>query len=237
MLTGTLRSGARVARWWFTDRLGGFSAPPYDSLNLAAHVGDEPTDVRANRAALETELGAGPLSWMGPVHGTDIVFLDAPTSITPDVDALATTTPGTPLVTLGADCVPVLIAVETYVIAAHIGWRGFAADMSASIRTFLMQRGVDVADAKVLLGPAICGSCYAIPDERADAIAQVSRSAVVRLAAGRAGADIRVGLAEQWAAYGASVEHVGPCTFEDRRYFSHRRDGVTGRQAGVIAWV
>lgn len=236
MLTGTLHSGARVARWWFTDRLGGLSSAPYDTLNLAAHVGDEPADVRANRAALETELDCGPLSWMGPVHGTDIVFLETATSITPDVDALATTKPATPLVTLGADCVPVLIAVDAYVIAAHIGWRGFAADMSGALRVVLEQRGVDVAAAQVLLGPAICGSCYAIPDERADAIGQVSSNAVMRLPDGRAGADIRVGLTEQWTGYGATVEQIGPCTYEDRHYFSHRRDGVTGRQAGVITW-
>ena len=236
MLSGDILSGPRRARWWFTDRLGGSSVPPYESRNLAAHVGDEPATVRGNRIALESELAVGPLSWMGPVHGTDIAHLTYATSITPDVDALTTTLPRLPLVTLGADCVPMLIAADAFVIAAHVGWRGFADDMTAAIHTFLKSNGSDPSHATVILGPAICGTCYVIPEERASAIARICESAVRPLDGGRVGADIRLGLRDQWMTAGATVEVVGPCTFEDTRYFSHRRDGVTGRQAGVITW-
>jgi len=99
MWHGTIPVGARTAAWWFTDRSNGVSRAPYAARNLAAHVGDDPNDVRANREALAVELGQGPLSWMGPVHGIDIVEIDAPHAIVPNVDALATTAPGVPLAT------------------------------------------------------------------------------------------------------------------------------------------
>jgi len=236
MLHGTLDANGRTAAWWFTDRAGGVSQAPYATRNLAAHVGDDPNAVRANREELERELGVGVLSWMGPVHGVDIASLDAPRSITPNIDALATSAAGVPLVTLGADCVPVLIAAGDVAIAAHVGWRGLVEGMTAQLLDFLDQRGIRAADAQVLLGPAICGSCYGIPDDRADMVAEACPSASVVAHNGGPGADIRLGLAAEWQAAGASVQHVGGCTAEDPRFFSHRRDGVTGRQAGVIVW-
>lgn len=237
MLSGELTTPARTARWWFTNRDGGSSAPPYDRRNLAAHVGDDVAVVRRNRDALEHEIGLGTLTWMAPVHGVDLEIIDQPVSLVPNVDALATERSSRPLATLAADCVPLLMVADRYAIAAHIGWRGFVAGMTTSIIGLLADLQVDPAGATVLLGPAICGACYGIPDDRADAVAAVSSAAVVRARTGGRGADIRIGLADQWRSVGAHVQLIGPCTFEDRHYFSHRRDGVTGRQAGVIAWM
>lgn len=236
MLSGRLETSSRTARWCFTDRRGGVSVAPYESRNVAAHVGDDPAAVRTNREALESELAFGPLSWMGPVHGVSVEYLDAPAALVPNVDGLITTRSRTPLVTLGADCVPLLFIAGDVVGAAHVGWRGFVDGMTAALVKALWDLGVDPSTAQVLLGPAICGSCYGIPEERADAIHAVSAAAVVHAANGGPGADIRIGLTEQWTAIGAQVTSVGPCTAEDRHSFSHRRDGVTGRQAGVIAW-
>lgn len=237
MLSGQLTTGSRSARWWFTDRRGGNSVEPYESRNLAAHVGDDVATVRANRDGLESELAAGVLSWMGPVHGTSIEVLDAPVALVPNVDALATTAARTPLVTLGADCVPLLLFADDVAIAAHVGWRGFVDGMTATLLRTLTERGIDPHTAQVLLGPSICGACYGIPEERADAVRAVSTAAITTARNGGPGADIRVGLTEQWRSVGASVTAIGPCTFEDEHFFSHRRDGVTGRQAGVIAWM
>lgn len=237
MLHGTLDVDGRTAAWWFTDRAGGVSSAPYAQRNLAAHVGDDPAHVRANRDDLERELNAGPLSWMGPVHGIEIVVLDTPHAITPNIDALATTAPSVPLVTLGADCVPVLVAAGDVVIAAHVGWRGLVDGMTSQLVHLLEQRGIRPGAAQVLLGPSICGACYGIPAERAEAIQAACPSALVTAANGGPGADIRLGLASEWAAVGAQVRHIGPCTAEDPGLFSHRRDGVTGRQAGVIVWM
>lgn len=211
--------------------------PPYKSRNLAAHVGDDVVVVRSNREALEAEIGFGQLSWMGPVHGVDLDVISDARALVPNVDALATTQTARPLVTLGADCVPLVMVAGDFAIAAHVGWRGFVAGMTAGILRLLADNGVDAATAQVVLGPAICGACYGIPEERAAAIRDVSATAVGIARNGGPGADIRVGLAEQWEAVGATVRIEGPCTYEDVRYFSHRRDGVTGRQAGVIVWM
>lgn len=237
MLSGDFVTASRTARWWFTDRDGGESNPPYASRNLAAHVGDDASAVRRNRDVLQTEISLGVLTWMGPVHGVDIEVIDDAIALVPDVDALATSRTARPLVTLAADCVPLLMVAGDLAIAAHIGWRGFADGMTASILALLRHRGVEPTEARIVLGPAICGSCYGIPAERAAAISAVSKRAIVPARDGGPGADIRVGLVEQWEAVGASIEMVGPCTFEDQHFFSHRRDGVTGRQAGVIAWI
>lgn len=236
MLSGQLVAGGRTARWWFTDRNGGVSVEPYASLNLAAHVGDDLDAVRRNRDLLETTINAGPLSWMGPVHGVDITVIDESTALTPNVDALATTRSSVPLVTLGADCVPLLLAAGDIVIAAHIGWRGFVDGMADTICDTVTRLGATIADAQVLLGPAICGRCYGIPDDRARAIERVAPSALVEATAGGVGADIRRGLTAVLAERGVDVQSIGPCTAEDAQYFSHRRDGVTGRQGGVIMW-
>jgi len=237
MLHGTLDLDGRTAAWWFTDRAGGVSPTPYASRNLAAHVGDDPGCVRANRDGLEAELAAGSLSWMGPVHGIDLVVLNTPRSITPNVDALATAATGVPLVTLGADCAPLLVAAGDLVIAAHVGWRGLVEGMTSQLLDLLRARGIDAASAQVLLGPAICGSCYGIPVERAERIGEVCPAALMVARNGGPGADIRVGLATEWRAVGAEAQVIGGCTAEDERLFSHRRDGITGRQAGVIAWM
>lgn len=236
MLTGELVASDRTARWWFTNRAGGASSPPFNSRNLAAHVGDDPATVRNNRAQLESELEFGTLTWMAPVHGVDLEIVTEAIPLVPNVDALATTITRRPLVALGADCVPVLMVAGAFAVAAHVGWRGFVDGMTTSILRLLAAHHVDPSSAQILLGPAICGACYGIPEERADAIRAVSAAAVCRARSGGPGADIRVGLTEQWEAVGARVASVGPCTFEAPEYFSHRRDGVTGRQAGVIAW-
>lgn len=210
---------------------------PYDGNNVAGHVGDDPAHVRANRQRLEYEFAAGPLSWMGPVHGVDLALLTEPVAITPNVDALATRVAATPLVTLGADCVPVLIIAGDLVVAAHVGWRGLVDGMTSRIAEVLQQQGASPASAQVLLGPAICGACYGIPGERAEVIAAACAPALTVARNGHPGADIRVGLEAQWRARGADVQVVGGCTFESSAYFSHRRDGRTGRQAGVVAWL
>ncbi len=237
MLSGTVSVGGRTAKWAFSSRHGGVSEAPYAGNNMAGHVGDDPAHVRANRVGLEQAFAAGPLSWMGPVHGVEVRLLRQPAAITPDVDALATRDAQTPLVTLGADCVPMLVVVEDWVVAAHVGWRGLVDGMTASVAGHLQAQGVRLPSAQVLLGPAICGACYGVSQERAALVAAACEPALSVARNGGPGADIRVGLAAEWRDLGAEVRIVGDCTFESPAYFSHRRDGVTGRQAGVIGWL
>ena len=236
MLQGALTIGGRTAHWWFSSRSGGRSVAPYATRNVAAHVGDDPEAVRANRHSLEAELELGALSWPGPTHGTDVAVLQQPVALTPNVDVLMTAAPRVALATLAADCVPMLIATSQHVVAAHVGWQGLADGITSAIVGALTAAGDSAAGASVVLGPAICGRCYGVPAERATIMRAACPEAVTTAANGDPGIDVRAGLAAQWRALGAAVESVGPCTFEDARFFSHRRDGVTGRHAGVIVW-
>ena len=236
MLHGALTIGGRTARWWFTARDGGVSTAPYASWNVAAHVGDVPAAVRENRRLLEVETGGIPVSWPGPTHGTEIAVLTEPVALTPNVDVLMTEHDRVPLATLAADCVPMLVVTPRVVVAAHVGWRGLADGITAAIVDRLAAAGADVVGAEVLLGPAICGACYGVPAERAQTVAGVCPEAVGVASNGDPGIDVRVGLAAQWRSHGVHVTQVGPCTAESDAYFSHRRDGVTGRQAGVVVW-
>lgn len=236
MLYGTVTIHGRTAKWAFSSRHGGVSPAPYDGYNMAGHVGDDVAHVRENRRRLEQWFHCGPLSWMGPVHGVDVTLLTQASAISPNVDALATRAGRTPLATLGADCVPMLLVAEDLVVAAHVGWRGLVDGMTTQVASLLDREGIASQDAHVLLGPSICGHCYGIADERAALITAACAPAMVTAHNGGPGADIRAGLSSEWTALGARVQLVGGCTYESPEYFSHRRSGVTGRQAGVIAW-
>ncbi|MGY1697284.1 peptidoglycan editing factor PgeF [Geodermatophilus sp. SYSU D00814] len=222
-----------------TDRRGGRSRPPYDAFNLGAHVGDDPVDVAANRERLARELGvAGErLVWMDQVHGTGVAVVDGPVEAPlPATDALVTRTPGLVLCVLVADCVPVLLAdpVAGVVAAVHAGREGVRQGVVPSTLAAMVRLGSRPADTTALLGPAVCGACYEVPRAMQAEVARVAPAAVVRTRRGTPGLDLRAGLDELMTRAGvAQVVHDPRCTVEDRRLFSHRRDGVTGRQAGV----
>jgi polyphenol oxidase len=223
-----------------TDRRGGRSAPPYDSFNLGAHVGDAPADVAANRERLARELGVSGerLVWMTQVHGAGVTVVDGPRDTpVPDTDALVTTTPGLVLCVLVADCVPVLLSdPRTGVVAAvHAGREGVRLRVAQAALAAMARLGARPADVTALLGPAVCGACYEVPPEMQAEVARVAPAAAVRTRKGTTGLDLRAGLAEALGRAGVGqVVHDPRCTVEDRFLYSHRRDGVTGRQAGVV---
>ena len=115
-----------------TTRMGGSSQPPYDSLNLGTHVGDDPAAVQANRqtlqAALQAHAAAARAVFLNQVHGVGVVHLDAATPDGTEADACVTTAPGAVCTIMVADCLPVLFAHRNgrVVAAAHAGWRGLA---------------------------------------------------------------------------------------------------------------
>jgi YfiH family protein len=225
-------AGVVVARWQFSDRHDGVSVAPYESANLATHVGDAPIAVAVNRAHFAQALDVEITTWPGLVHSTDVGVVDSDTSIFPDVDVLVTQRKRHALMTMGADCVPV-IAVEPekrIALSAHVGWRGAADGIVESIADAITFAGGSISRTTFILGPSICGECYTCDIERMDAV-----SAILDDARRERGIDIRAGLFGAFRKLGAHVENVGGCTFEDENYFSHRRDGVTGRQgAGVV---
>lgn len=234
----TNRSGKVVAHWIFSDRSGGLSVAPFDSLNVATHVGDAPLAVAANRGIVAAKLSiqANAITWPGLVHGTDIGVITEPLSLFPNVDILVTSKSKRALATLGADCVP-LLAVDPesgVALAAHIGWRGAADSIHESITTAIVSSGGKLSNTQVILGPAICGDCYTVDEERFDAVTSVLPASGVIREDGTKGIDLRIGLRESLRALGMKVSTVDVCTFESPLHFSHRRDGQTGRQVAIV---
>ncbi len=223
-----------------TSRRGGASAAPYDTFNLGDHVGDDAATVERNRGRLAHALGLdrGALAWMRQVHGDQVTIIgSAPPEAVPVCDALVTATPAVALAVLSADCVPVLLAdAEAAVVgAAHAGREGVRRRVVSRTVEAMETLGAKRERLDVLLGPAICGRCYEVPQELVD---EVESAAPGGLSATRTGApalDLRAALGAELSRLGVAQVASDPrCTAEDPSLFSHRRDGVTGRQAGVV---
>ena len=227
-----LVDGAGVA---FTSREGGVSAPPYDSLNLGDHVGDDPAAVLENRRRVAAAVGARDLVVASQVHGTDVVEVtgDWP-GAPPEADALVTRVPGLALGVLVADCTPVLLAApaEGVVGVAHAGRKGMAAGVVHALVEAMRDLGARALVGRV--GPSICPRCYEVPAalrEQVAADVPVARS-VTR--SGTPSLDVAGGVLEQLAPYCADLRQLPGCTAERPDLFSYRRDGVTGRSAGLV---
>jgi YfiH family protein len=221
-----------------TLRRGGVSEPPYASLNLGDHVEDVAAAVAENRRVLRAaaRLPVEP-AWLAQVHGICVRDLDSPEPIGP-ADAAVTRQPGRVCAILTADCLPVLLAAESgdRVGAAHAGWRGLAAGV---IEATLRSLGTPPRELLAWLGPAIGPRHFEIGDEVRDRLLHgdpAAESAFLRNSRGRFMADIYTLARSRLIRLG--VEKIyggGECTYADRdKYFSHRRDGRTGRQATLI---
>jgi YfiH family protein len=228
-----------------TTRAGGVSTGAFASLNLGDHVGDDPSSVTQNRALLRHALGlpAGP-AWLSQVHGAEAVTLTgAATDHTPrrTADASLTVAPGVVCAVLTADCLPVLFChrAGTHVAAAHAGWRGLAAGVLEATVSALADAGATPASLLAWLGPAIGPAAYEVGAEVRDAFLRADPLA------GDVFRPIRPGhwLLDLYAAARARLARAGVtavtggeyCTLADHeRFYSHRRDGITGRQATLI---
>jgi len=219
-----------------TTRCGGVSHGPWQSFNLGAHVGDERPAVAANRALLRRELPAEPL-WLAQVHGAHCVdaALAAPGV---EADASFSRQRGVVCAVLVADCLPVLFCDEraTVVGIAHAGWRGLAAGV---IEATVAAMGEPGARLMAWLGPAIGPQAFEVGGEVRDAFIardQQAASAFAAVAGGKWLCDI-YGLARQRLnAIGIGrIAGADCCTMRDaERFFSYRRDGVTGRMASLV---
>jgi YfiH family protein len=225
-----------------TTRAGGASRPPYDTFNLGDHVGDDEGNVYANRKRLAAELGLAEdkLAWMEQVHGRTATTVDgSETQAAEATDALVTATPGVALVVLVADCVPILLAdAEAGVVAAvHAGRVGTRVGVVPAAVAAMREAGAEPARIEALLGPAICGDCYEVPAEMAADVEKHVPGSACKTRKGTPGLDLRAGLWRQLADLGVGKIGVDPrCTNEDKTLFSYRRDGTTGRIAG-ITWI
>lgn len=225
---GRVPGGAR-AHVAFSDRNGGTSAPPYDSLNLAARVGDDPHRVDDNRVRVAEAAGFDPerLRLARQVHGAEVLDVSSRDPVVAgEADVITTSEGGLVIGILTADCTPVVVVGARRVSIAHAGWRGLVAGaVEAAVAA------VGDADA-AWVGPSIHACCYEVGPEVVDAFRR--RGLPV------AGADrVDPGRAATFALHRAGVDRVVAsidCTSCDPRYFSYRRDGTTGRQ-GAFVWL
>lgn len=228
----------------FTTRAGGVSAPPYDALDLALHVGDDDGHVRANRARLAAAAGLQPedLVFAEQVHGAGVGVVDGSwrtrDGALAGVDALVTATPGLGLVVLAADCLPVLLAdpAAGVVAAAHAGRRGLTGGVLEATLAAMTELGATTSATTAVLGPAACGRCYEVPAAMAEQVEAAVPGSRSRTAAGTSSVDLTAGAAGVLRAAGLTeVRTAGGCTIEQpERFFSYRRDGRTGRHAGLV---
>jgi len=223
----------------FTSRSGGVSAAPYDTLNLSGAVGDDPDAVVRNRRLLDRgcDRGCHAVTWMAQVHGSAVRQVGAGPVPAAEIDAQFTSVAGVPLGVLVADCAPVLIADAEARIAgaAHAGRAGLAAGVVPELVSAMARAGALASRMHAVIGPMICGACYEVPGQLRDAVAQAAPGSGCVTRSGRPGIDIRAGLEAQLESSGVpSVTSDRRCTAESPELYSYRRDGRTGRFAGVI---
>jgi polyphenol oxidase len=235
-------------------REGGVSQGPFGSFNLSLGVGDEPEAVRSNRQRFAQAIGARPL-WMRQVHGTAVLRLRANTAEDAGAageprataDAAWTTERGLACTVGAADCMPVLLALRdgSAVAAAHAGWRGLAGGvLQATVQALCAGTGARPSDCLAWMGPCLGPLRFEV---QADVLAAFGAHPPHADALLFAPAPARDGLA-RWhvnlpalarrvlnAAGVQQVHDAQQCTFSDAsRFFSYRRDGITGRHAAAI---
>jgi hypothetical protein len=216
-----------------TTRVGGFSKGAWSSLNLGPRCGDDPLAVQRNREKLLSRLPAAP-QWLRQVHGTQVVTCSRAGGEEREADGLVSSSPGQVCAILTADCLPVLFCNRTgnRVAVAHAGWRGLAQGvLQATVRQ------MDEVPGEIMawLGPAIGPEVYevgkdvrqAFPEEQGICFRKNGETWMLDLYGVARRILTHLGIT---SVYGGRF-----CTFSDsERFFSYRRDGVTGRMASVI---
>ena len=214
----------------FTNRTGGVSTGEFSSLNLALHVGDEPALVLENRRVLGQEIGEH--QYMEQVHGNRVVIVEAVSDEPPTADALVTGIPGVALAVMVADCIPLLLTSKVAVAAVHVGRKGLM--NSVALGAIAAMREIGATQISAVIGPSICGRCYEVSKEIFDEVTAVHPAAAATTLSGAPSLDLPAALERVLLAQGVSISFDRGCTVEDPALFSYRRDGVTGRQAGIV---
>ena len=224
-----------------STREGGVSQFPYDSLNLADHVGDQAESVAENRRRLAEALPGGGVCWLNQIHGVETV--EGKVGLVPEADAHWTAVRNRPLAVLTADCLPVvLMATDASCVGiAHAGWRGLAAGVLESLLTAMP---AEPASVTAWLGPGISAAAYEVGpevkmtfeqhcgEESGDCFQSSHRQgywmadlpALARLRLSRAGVPV--------------IRGGGRCTHgEPEHFFSHRREGPATGRIATLVWL
>ncbi len=220
-----LEAKAGAALVWCSGRAHG---------NVGDHVGDDPDAVARNREAVARDAHLPPPKewvWVRQVHGAAVHVVNgrAPRRI-PEADAAATTTHGLPLAIVTADCAPVVLASDDVVAVVHAGHRGLLAGVIEAAASHLGH-----GPTHAFLGPCIRPARYEFGRADLDALVahfgpEVEACTAYGTPAFDVPAAVRIALARAGI---EDLEDCGICTADSPEYFSHRRDGATGRQVTV----
>jgi len=233
-----------------TTRTGGVSKAPFDSLNLGRYVNDEAAAVTENRARVRALLPAEPV-WLKQVHGTRVWDADlAHTEEVIEADAAVTTKTNTVLTVMAADCLPVLISSPDggVIGAAHAGWRGLLGGvLENTVDAMQAKTGLSDADQYLAwLGPAIGPMAFEVGEEVRTAFHDYGQKRGLPIATeafiaidgkpGKYWADLYQLARQRLASKGIKHLYGGEfCTVHNQTdFFSHRRDGLSGRFAAFI---
>lgn len=231
------------ARAWFTGRDPDGPKPPLGHAgNLAHRRPHQPRELARTRAAVGARIGVAPDRWhlLHQVHGADVAVVTAATPLGSElrgVDAAVTTEPDRALVVQTADCVPVVLAGDEVVGVAHAGRLGVQADVVGAL--VAAAAGLDALGGtlRAAIGPAIGGCCYEVPAAMRDEVGAAAPVAKAETTWGTPSLDLPAAVEARLAELGVEVlARVGGCTRcdPDRRWFSHRADPDTGRQAALV---
>lgn len=232
-------------RWikaYTTTRLGGFSHRPYDSFNIATHVGDNLKNVIKNRQLLQTYLNLKkPITWLNQVHGNGVISADHPINNL-SADAIYSRTTQTVCAVQTADCLPLLVCSPHYycVAAVHAGWRGL---YNGIIEATVHALALPPRDILVWLGPAIGAHAYIVGEEVFQAFVNKNRATETAFQPLKS-------KPKRWYAnlYQLAQQHLHQlgitaiygsnyCTYSDKsHFFSYRRNKITGRMLSLI-WI
>ncbi len=211
----------------------------YTGLNLATHVGDDPHIVQLNRVHLSQYLPTSP-RWLTQVHGSRPIWVDSDSEML-EGDAAMSRHPGVVCAILVADCLPILLCdtVGSVVGVVHAGWRGLAAGIVEN--TIQALREFSCSDQIIAwLGPAISSQHFEVGEEVRTVFTEYDHQAARAFFPGKEKGKWN---ADLFALARQRLSHVGVtqvsggnlCTYSNpERFYSYRRDGKTGRMAGLL---
>lgn len=226
---------------FITTRSGGVSVGPHARFNLGLRADEDPQTVAQNRALLQKHLPQAP-RWLRQVHGTRVVDADA-VNESPDADASVAREANTVCAVMIADCLPVLFTnrAGTRVAGAHAGWRGLSGGVITNTVHMLCEAGDDPADLLAYIGPGIGPTAFEVGQDVYDAFVNAdaqAAAAFVQHTPGKWLADLFILARRALARAGLAPARIfggGLCTYSDPvRFYSYRRDKLTGRMAAFI---
>jgi YfiH family protein len=170
---------------------------------------------------------------MSQVHGNRVAVIEAVTDEDPSADALVTGIPGISLAVQVADCIPLLLHSTESVAAVHVGRKGLVNGVAFAAIEVMREMGSK--DIAAIIGPSICGPCYEVSQEIHDEVVALHPSAHAVTERGTPALNLPAALQKSLESAGIVVRNESRCTSESDDLYSYRRDGVTGRQAGIIS--